>query len=276
MANRLAATKKTTTKKAAPETNGKDKPGAKPIDIGIIEWKQHVLDAVIVGETSIMTNKFSQSAMDVMEKKQRQGKGGAADPDKKSSKEKELAPRIPAEVAKAAAHEIRDGNGKFIAYGIPASGIKEVMIATLYNCFGKKDGRAKEGDKIVKKDARTWIWIKGVQGLVPILDPDTLKPLPEGSYEVDTRPVKIPQTTTWTLAHRPRWDRWALQLHIEFDAERFTPKMITNMMYFAGIRLGLSTWSGLRNGEMGRYRLESLSQAKTVKFSPAAFAEEVK
>src|SRR5215204_5432270 len=57
-------------------------------------------------------------------------------------------------------------------------------------------------------------------------------------WSVDTRPVRIPATGGRILAHRPRFDEWALSFTIQLDDTVMTESLLRDIVDTAGKRVG--------------------------------------
>jgi hypothetical protein len=168
----------------------------------------------IEGTAPLMTHKFSKKMRDaIMEKQTRQD---ATSP-KREPKDYE------AEFN--AARYIARRNGKQGGWdGVPAGAIRAAMIAAV---------RGVDGLPIVRAKGAFFVLPQGhdvVDGtpLVRII----------GHPVHDTRPVRL-ESGVADLRNRPRYDDWAIDLEIQYDADIVSEVDVANLLARAGAQVGL-------------------------------------
>lgn len=75
-------------------------------------------------------------------------------------------------------------------------------------------------------------------------------------WTVDTRAVVIPSTKGRILAHRPRFDDWALEFTATIDTSIIGAKLMRQIIDDAGNRVGLGDFRPARKGPFGRFRVD--------------------
>lgn len=75
-------------------------------------------------------------------------------------------------------------------------------------------------------------------------------------WTVDTRAVVIPSTKGRILAHRPRFDDWALEFTASLDTSIITAKLLRSIIDDAGSRIGLGDFRPSKKGPYGRFRVD--------------------
>mgnify|MGYP001178281835 FL=1 len=76
-------------------------------------------------------------------------------------------------------------------------------------------------------------------------------------WTVDSRAVVIPATKGRILAHRPRFDDWALDFQISLDTSIVQEKLLREIVDAAGKRDGLGDFRPARKGPYGRFRVDN-------------------
>lgn len=78
-------------------------------------------------------------------------------------------------------------------------------------------------------------------------------PLTHGGWEVDTRPVRIPATGGRILAHRPSFEKWALDFEVTLDTDILGKGMFRELVDIAGKRIGLGDFRPDCKGPFGKF-----------------------
>lgn len=190
----------------------------------------------IEGNAPLMTHKFSEKMRKQMEEKQ-------------TSKDTTTKKREPKDyVAEYNAARYVSTKGWD---GIPASAIRAAMIAACRTVDGLTMVKAK-GSFFIKPDGHD-----ATDGtpLVRI----------EGKPQHDTRPVRL-ESGVADMRNRPRYDNWACEVTIEFDADTLSAKDIANLLARAGIHVGLCELRPQApNSFGGDFGLFAVKQAKKLR-----------
>ena len=72
-------------------------------------------------------------------------------------------------------------------------------------------------------------------------------------WRVDTRPVRIPSTGGRILCHRPMFDDWKLEFHLNIDEEIIGVKLARDILDTAGKRIGLGDFRPDCKGPFGKF-----------------------
>jgi hypothetical protein len=80
-------------------------------------------------------------------------------------------------------------------------------------------------------------------------------PLTPGKWEVDSRAVVIPSTGGRIMAHRPRFDKWAVACTVEVDHTMFDEKLVRELLDIAGGKIGVGDFRPQRKGPFGRFKV---------------------
>jgi hypothetical protein len=83
------------------------------------------------------------------------------------------------------------------------------------------------------------------------LTPDAL-PL-EGEWHVDSRPVVIPATQGRILRHRPMFEGWSIEFHLQVDTDLIGESTIRTIVDDSGKLVGIGDFRPARKGPYGRY-----------------------
>ncbi len=176
----------------------------------------------IVGMTPLLTNRFSEESVAKIEDKQQH----------RAKVAKEA--RNPEAEFRAAAHMIAPS-----VYGFPAVGIKKALVAA--------GGRFAD-EKMTH--LRGVINIMGdlipIQGPAPTMRSDTIRL--QGSKS--------------SLAYRPQFTPWAMDIPVTFNAGIIGQAQILNLFQIAGFSVGIGAWRPECNGTFGQWALnESAAMA---------------
>ena len=72
-------------------------------------------------------------------------------------------------------------------------------------------------------------------------------------YQVDSRPVVVPATKGRVLRHRPRFDKWQIEVIVSFDADLLTEQQLRRVVDDGGSRVGLLDFRPEKRGPFGRF-----------------------
>jgi hypothetical protein len=180
----------------------------------------------IRGLTPLMQNRWRPTVIEGMRGKQEgkaKNKREARDPD--------------AEVAEILEAATVSKNGK-VVYGHPLESIVEAMASAGHRMG---EGWAKKGPAI--KGAVT-VMVPG-SDLIPIEGPRPVR---------DTRPGRI--KGTWTIVHRPKYERWAMEFVVEFEHSLFSQETFLHLLMLAGRTVGIGSFRVENGGQYGRFEIE--------------------
>lgn len=169
-----------------------------------------ILPVRVEGTAPLMLHKFSEKMRKQIEEKQT-----ATDTTRAKRAPKDYAAEF-----NAARYKARSGGWD----GIPAGAFRAAMIAACRRVDGLPMTQAK-GAFFLIADGRD-----DTDGtpLVKI----------EGKAVHDTRPVRL-ESGVADLRNRPRWDSWACNLKIQFDADLLSPNDVGNLLARAGATVGV-------------------------------------
>lgn len=191
----------------------------------IIEIPEPNLKRMVVhieGQTPLLTNRFGERSIEMIEAKQQ----------KKAKTAKEA--RDPDAEFREALHVI-DGN----TYGFPAAGIKRALVAA--------GGRFAD-EKMTH--------LRGV--LNPIGD---LIPIIAGKPTMRRDTVRLKGGIT-SIAYRPQFMPWAMDIPIVFNASMIGEAQILNLFQIAGFAVGIGAWRPESNGTFGQFVLRDSAASK--------------
>lgn len=189
---------------------------------------------VIEGETPLITNRFSEEAMDAIAGSQGQ-----------EAKLKKEARNPQAEFL--AARYLLSGPDEPERYGIPAVGMKKALVAA--------GGRFAD-QKMTELRGAFFVIGEGKNDLLEILT--------DGPPEMRRDRVRIGMGKT-SLAYRPEYDPWTIQARVRYNRSAITQEQVLNLFQICGFAIGLGEWRPENNGPYGRFRLV---EAKALELQP--------
>ena len=185
-----------------------------------IEIPEIRLDTIVVtveGVTPLLTNRFGEKARQKIEDKQQ----------KKAKLAKEA--RVPEEEFQDACHIIGDG-----VYGFPAVGIKKALVVA--------GGRFAD-EKMTH-----------LRGVINIMGDLIEIKAPKPTMRSDT--VRLQGGVT-SIAYRPQFMPWEMEIPIKFNASIIGPAQILNLFQIAGFAVGFGAWRPECNGVFGQFVLKN-------------------
>lgn len=186
----------------------------KSIEIPAIRLQQTIVS--IVGQTPLLTNRFSEKSLDQIERKQQHSAKGPKEA------------RDPSADFLAAMHVIEPG-----VYGFPAAGIKKALVAA-----GGRFG----GEKMTH-----------LRGVINI--PVDLVPIEGSAPTMRSDPVRLKAGGGFTVAYRPQFWPWAMRVPVVFNASIISESQIYNLCQIAGFSIGLGSWRPESSGTFGQFAL---------------------
>jgi len=194
---------------------GKAKAGKKESEKAGTITKPRIETAVflITGTGSLVINKFSQKAKEMMMKKQAEGGQGTKRGGTREKKDFQA-------LFEGARHRLSDGGD-----GIPVMAFKNALVRAC-SIVNFKMTHAKMG-----------LWVDG-DGL----DVDEGGPLVRIISK--KQPVRLDMAVrndsgVADIRSRPQWREWAAKIRIKFDADMFTVTDVANLLMRAGLQVGV-------------------------------------
>ena len=186
----------------------------------IIEIPQIRLQSMLVsieGQTPLLTNRFGDRAVEMIEAKQQKKAKGAKEA------------RIPQQEFEDALHVISNG-----VYGFPAVGIKKALVVA--------GGRFAD-EKMTH-----------LRGLINIMG--DLIPI-KGSKPTMRRDTVRLQGGITSIAYRPMFNPWSMDIPVVFNAGLIGEAQILNLFQIAGFAVGFGAWRPECNGVFGQFTLKN-------------------
>lgn len=185
--------------------------------------KLHRMVVSIEGATPLLTNRFGERAINMIEAKQQKKAKGAKEA------------RDPKIEFMDALHVIAPGQ-----YGFPAVGIKKALVVA--------GGRFAD-EKMTH-----------LRGLINVMG--DLIPIIAGEPTMRRDTVRLQGGVT-SIAYRPQFMPWAMDIPIVFNAGLIGEAQIMNLFQIAGFAVGIGAWRPESNGVFGQFTLRdsAVSQA---------------
>jgi len=159
-------------------------------------------------------------------------KGMTREGEKQSAKRK----KIPSAEEEAEIGTYRNGNGELV---LPCIMFRQAIVG------------AGKGRKIGKAFATTLL--KGCvfdpDRAATLADPETGEVITE--YGIDERPVVI--GTSRVMRARPRYEKWACEVPLDYDEEAISPDILVEMLNIAGTSIGVGDYRPAKGGWFGRF-----------------------
>lgn len=193
------------------------------------------------GTSPLMTHKFSEKMRRMMEDKQ-------TNPDQTKAKREPKDYEAEYEAARYVAKAGWDG--------VPCAAIRNAMIEACRYVSG-----------LAMKNAKG-MWFIEADGA----DADGTTPLCriQGKPKHDTRPVRL-ESGVADLRNRPRYDDWAIEVTVQYDADVLTPSDIGNLLARAGTQVGLCEYRPAgKRGNGGDYGCFTVKQSKARRLKAVA------
>jgi hypothetical protein len=195
----------------------------------------HWLEIEILGTTPLITNRFTDEAL-----RQIEGNQGVQGAGKKLKKP----PREPEKEFVQAAH-ICKGKAEVShleknIYGFPAVALKKAMANGNYRYGGAKDKVSQMGAFHVHGPWHGLIEIQNLKG-----DPC----IPEMGRDM----IILPKGGTASLAYRPYFFPWKMNVHIRYCPTLMTKAEMIHALYIAGNCIGIGSWRIEKTGDKGAF-----------------------
>lgn len=192
--------------------------------IEIPEIKLDRMTVSVRGTSPLLTNRFGENAITMIENKQQ----------KKAKGVKEA--RDPEAEFREKLHVI---DLKKKIYGYPSVGIKKCLVVS--------GGRFADEKMTHLRGA-----INVLGALIPIL-------APEPTMRTDT--VRLQGGVT-SIAYRPQFMPWEMEIPLVFNASIIGPAQILNLFQIAGFAVGFGAWRPELNGTFGQFVLKDSAANK--------------
>lgn len=192
----------------------------------------------IVGESPLMTHKWSEKATRQMEDDQQQ----------KARQRK--AAKVPEQEFQAAIYRLPDGTA-----GLPAAAFKKAIVTA-----------ATHVDGITKTFLRTAFHVIGaavvpVNGKAGELRPTDLVRIDGSDPVMRTDMVRIgTMTKTADVRYRPEWAEWACDVTVRYNARSLSLEQLVHLFNLAGFGVGVGEWRPERDGMHGLFHVESVEE----------------
>lgn len=185
--------------------------------IEIPEIKLQRLIVTIEGQTPLITHRFGERARKQIEDKQ-QGAARTAKP-----------PREPESEFRDSLYVIQEG-----VYGFPAAGLKKALVYA--------------GGRFADEQMTVLRGVINVQGDLLAIR------APEPRMRSDT--VRIDGGKTSSLAYRPEFWPWEMDVPVVFNATMLTESKVLNLFQMAGFSIGIGDWRPEKNGTFGQFSIK--------------------
>lgn len=201
---------------------------AKPTDTGGVialkSLKTEVIEVMLVGDTSLITHKWSEKTKKIMLQKQMMKQADAREA------------KDPQKDFEDALYRLPDGG-----YGFPTIAFKSAAVDACTSIHG-----------ITKVAARQAFHVKGeyavIRGSAPTMRED---------------PVRLMGTTA-DLRYRPEFKRWWTSIEIVFNSAVFSAEQVLNIFNTAGFAVGIGEWRPEKNGQFGRFHIADQQEMKAL------------
>lgn len=206
-------------------------PEAKTIEIPEIKLTRLVV--TIAGETPLITHRFGERARKAIEDKQ-QGAARTAKPPREPEAEFRDALYV---IGDRCDHDCGDHADLHI-YGFPTAGIKKALVSA--------------GGRFADETMTILRGVINVQG-------DLLQiRAPAPRMRSDT--VRIDDGKTSSIAYRPEFWPWEMDLPLVFNANLLTDAKVLNLVQLAGFSIGIGDWRPEKNGTFGQFSIKGAAQ----------------
>lgn len=201
--------------------------------IEIPEIKLIRLVVTIRGETPLITHRFGERARKLIEDKQ-QGVARQAKPPREPEAEFRDSLYV---IGERCEHDCGDHAEQHI-YGFPTAGIKKALVAA--------------GGRFADETMTILRGVINVQG-------DLLQiRAPAPRMRSDT--VRIDGGKTSSIAYRPEFRPWEIDVPTVFNANLLTEVKVLNLFQLAGFSIGIGDWRPEKNGTFGQFSIGGATQ----------------
>jgi hypothetical protein len=202
-------------------------PDAKTIEIPEIKLAR--LTVTIEGQTPLIVHRFGERARKQIEDKQ-QGAARTAKPPREPRAEFLDALYV---IGERCEHDCGDHADEHV-YGFPTAGIKKALVSA--------GGRfADETMTILRGVINVQGDLLQIRGSAPRMRSDT---------------VRIDGGKTSSIAYRPEFWPWQIDVPVVFNATLLTEAKVLNLFQLAGFSIGIGDWRPEKNGTFGQFSIK--------------------
>lgn len=198
------------------------------VQVAIPAQRFSVLDIVVVGESPLLTHRFSETNQRGMLDKQ-QGKANSGK--EKRDPEREFRDAIYRVDGMRQIDDPRDVPPDAGEFGLKAACFKAAMV------------RAGKGLDLTMVDLKTQFIVLG----------DVL-PIQYESLTCNVARCKIGRNMT-TLRYRPQYNGWSCHVPIKYDEAQISQEQVINLLNRAGQCVGVGDWIPARGGNYGMFHV---------------------
>jgi hypothetical protein len=192
--------------------------------IEIPEIQLSRLTVTIEGVTPLIVHRFGERSRQAIEDKQQKAARTARPArDPKAEFQDSLYPLA------------ANGDGQE-RYGFPAAGVKKALV-TAGGRFADEHMTVLRGVLNILSD------LLEIRGSEPIMRSDM---------------VRIDGGRTCTIAYRPQFMPWELEVPIIFNATMLSESQVLNLVQIAGFAVGIGDWRPERNGTFGQFAIKGV------------------
>lgn len=138
-----------------------------------------------------------------------------------------------------------------------------IPVECLLGCLRSAGRKIKVGKGAIStaKTTELFSFLTIEESFLPLLDPETMRPLPEeGSWVEDTRRGMMHNAGKDTAVGivRPKFERWAFKCTLNVDysgMDGLTEDHVRKLVEIGGNRVGLCSYRPTCNGPFGRFKL---------------------
>jgi hypothetical protein len=217
----------TKNQKEKPEMTTATKNGTTDLSITIPMLDLRILRVKLVGDSPLISHRWSDKAKREMLDKQM----------KKAKQAKEAKnPEEDYNQSMYRFHEGRDQRDEKIwdgvSYGFPSTGFKNAAVTAVTHVAG-----------MTKVAARGMFHVNLGQDLVKI----------NGTPEPREDMVRIQMTTD--IRYRGEFREWSVDLDVQYNAATVSPEQVVNLFNVAGFAVGVGEWRPEKNGSFGMFHV---------------------
>ncbi len=123
-------------------------------------------------------------------------------------------------------------------YGIPGMGLKRSLITAAHKDLGIEKTLVRKAIFLVTDD------------------PDKILPMECSDPEIREDMVRVGQSSA-DMRYRPMFDPWSAHISLEVDGDLLTSSDVVTLVDRAGFGVGLCEWRPEKNGEFGRFKIDT-------------------
>ena len=147
--------------------------------------------------------------------------------------------RNPKQEGQAAAYRTDKGR-----YGVPAMAIKSAIIAAAHKDIGMEKTAVRKALFVITEDSRRILEMECDE---PVINEDVVG-IGVGSMD---------------LRYRPYFTRWSVKVQAKLDTELLSVASLVTLVDRAGFGVGIGDWRPEKNGDNGRFEVDTLAGVLT-------------